>query len=79
MITVAEEGNRRRGEMTNDEIQQCIHGTHCRSIIIDSNLADIKSWFERKSNISLAEGAERSDFQRLAKATDEADPPEVRN
>jgi hypothetical protein len=40
---------------------------------------DIKSWFERKSNISIADGAERSDFQRLGKATDEADPPEVKN
>jgi hypothetical protein len=38
---------------------------------------DIKSWFERRSGINVADGAERSDFQRLAKATDEADPPQV--
>jgi hypothetical protein len=88
MITVAEEGNRRRGEMTSDEVQQCIHGTDfltpffhdCLVSRLCSALAvDIKSWFERKSNISIADGAERSDFQRLAKATDEADPPEVKN
>mmetsp|Transcript_8923 Transcript_8923/g.9436 ORF Transcript_8923/g.9436 Transcript_8923/m.9436 type:complete len:179 (-) Transcript_8923:180-716(-) len=61
-ITVAEEGNRRRGDMSEDEIRQCV--------------LDIKSWFERRTNVGLADGADRADFQRLAKAADEADPPE---
>jgi hypothetical protein len=40
MTTVAVEGNRRVGNMTDTETEQCV--------------LDIKSWFERKSNVDLA-------------------------
>eukprot|EP00602_Paraphysomonas_sp_CaronLab_P006744 CAMPEP_0185018774 /NCGR_PEP_ID=MMETSP1103-20130426/1444_1 /TAXON_ID=36769 /ORGANISM="Paraphysomonas bandaiensis, Strain Caron Lab Isolate" /LENGTH=178 /DNA_ID=CAMNT_0027548745 /DNA_START=68 /DNA_END=604 /DNA_ORIENTATION=- len=61
-ITVAQEGNRRRGKMTTDEVEQC--------------LVDIKSWFERKSDVEFGTPARGADFQRLQKALDGADIPE---
>mmetsp|Transcript_20437 Transcript_20437/g.18571 ORF Transcript_20437/g.18571 Transcript_20437/m.18571 type:complete len:179 (+) Transcript_20437:3-539(+) len=64
MTTVAEEGNRRIGEMSNDEIKQCI--------------IDIKSWFNRynkKNTINNQIIAATSvDFQRLSKAIDTTIP-----
>mmetsp|Transcript_2579 Transcript_2579/g.4693 ORF Transcript_2579/g.4693 Transcript_2579/m.4693 type:complete len:177 (-) Transcript_2579:321-851(-) len=61
MTTVATEGNRRVGAMTNTEIEQCVQ--------------DIKSWFERKSDLDMT-SASPADFQRLEKAADEAVVPE---
>ena len=43
MTTVAVEGNRRVGNMTDTETEQCV--------------LDIKSWFERKSTVELREAS----------------------
>ena len=78
MTTVAEEGNRRVGDMTEDEMEQCAGGYFniivC-AIIASTCPADIKAWFERKSDIS-ATGVRSSDFQSLEKGID-ATIPEV--
>eukprot|EP00607_Mallomonas_marina_P009068 CAMPEP_0182418202 /NCGR_PEP_ID=MMETSP1167-20130531/2681_1 /TAXON_ID=2988 /ORGANISM="Mallomonas Sp, Strain CCMP3275" /LENGTH=180 /DNA_ID=CAMNT_0024592289 /DNA_START=37 /DNA_END=579 /DNA_ORIENTATION=+ len=61
MTTVAEEGNRRKGAATEDEIRQCA--------------LDIKSWFERSSPaLKNIPGAEPSDFQRMDKALESSAP-----
>jgi len=56
MTTVAEEGNRRRGDMTADECEQCI--------------LDIKAWFKRSAGGKSFEGASNVDIQRLEKTID---------
>ena len=56
MTTVAEEGNRRRGDMTADECEQCI--------------LDIKAWFVRSAGGKTMEGASNVDIQRLEKTMD---------
>lgn len=56
-VTVAEEGNRRAGDMSTAEVVQCT--------------LDIKSWFARTScKKSMNEGATSVDFQRLEKTID---------
>jgi hypothetical protein len=55
MTTVADEGNRRKGDMGNEEILQCIQ--------------DIKSWFLRSKTISI-ETANTVDIQKLEKSID---------
>ena len=57
MTTVAEEGNRRKGDMTADECEQCI--------------LDIKNWFVRSAGGGKTmEGASNVDIQRLEKTID---------
>ncbi len=56
-VTVAEEGNRRAGDMSTAEVVQCT--------------LDIKSWFARTScKKFMVEGATSVDFQRLEKTID---------
>lgn len=58
---VAEEGNRRKGEASSDEIRQCA--------------LDIKSWFCRLDrSFNDFEGAISADFQRLEKGCDQSVP-----
>ena len=60
-VTVAEEGNRRRGEMGAEEVTQCV--------------LDIKSWFKRSGcDVERLGRASSADFQRLSKAV--GDVPE---
>lgn len=51
-VTVVEDGNKRQGEMSKEEILQCVQ--------------DIKTWFRRKSP-SQCTGASQSDIERLEK------------
>ena len=61
---VAEEGNRRKGGATYEEIKQCV--------------LDIRSWFCRADrSFNDREGASSVDFQRMEKACDQS-VPEVR-
>eukprot|EP01039_Chlorochromonas_danica_P005601 gene5600-6167_t len=56
-VVVAEEGNRRVGDMNADEVDQCV--------------LDIKSWFNRtKGRERIRDGATSADLQRLEKAVD---------
>lgn len=58
---VAEEGNRRKGGASCDEIKQCV--------------LDIKSWFSRADRaFNDRDGASPVDFQRLEKACDQSIP-----
>lgn len=54
-VKVAEEGNRRRGDMNTDEINQCVK--------------DIVLWF-RRNGCNAEDGAESNRFQSLEKASD---------
>ncbi|GMH73761.1 hypothetical protein TrRE_jg11257 [Triparma retinervis] len=53
VVTVAEDGNRRKGGMTPVEAEQCIN--------------DIIAWFKRSSEVEMSEGSEE-DVQPLEKA-----------
>lgn len=58
---VAEEGNKRKGGATFEEIKQCV--------------LDIKSWFGRADrSFNGTEGASSVDFQRMEKACDQSIP-----
>jgi hypothetical protein len=58
---VAEEGNRRKGGATYEEIRQCV--------------LDIKSWFGRAhGSFKELEGATSVDFQRMEKGCDQSVP-----
>jgi len=54
-VTVAEEGNKRRGVMSPDEVRQCV--------------MDIQGWFRRHGATDIT-GATSVDFQRLSKGVD---------
>ncbi len=62
-VVVAEEGNKRVGDMNAAEVEQCIF--------------DIKSWFGRKVGEAI-EGASSADIQRLEKTLDFSIPREVK-
>ncbi|GMH90633.1 hypothetical protein TrST_g4947 [Triparma strigata] len=55
VVTVAEDGNRRVGGMTDAEAQQCVR--------------DIIAWFKRSSDLEISEGSEES-MQPLIKSLD---------
>ena len=60
-ITVAEDGNRRVGDMTNAELVQCI--------------LDIKTWFSRtKCSKHLKDPCSSADIQKLEKSIDKELP-----
>ena len=52
MTTVAEEGNRRIGDMTHTEVEQCV--------------LDIKTWFERKGNADFSPASASGDITHCA-------------
>lgn len=64
-VTVAEEGNRRAGDMSTAEVVQCT--------------LDIKSWFARTACKKLmVDGATSVDFQRLEKTIDQEIPSSLK-
>ena len=79
-ITVADEGNRRVGGASPEELRQCVLGISAIGLIAEiivfmpALVADIKSWFKRKTSLRLNEGAAPEDFQRLRKAVDQSIP-----
>ena len=63
-VTVAEEGNRRMGDMSSAEAVQCT--------------VDIKAWFSRSRCSTMREGADTVAFQRLEKSIDSAVPSSLK-
>lgn len=65
MTTVAEEGNRRRGSASMEEVDQCI--------------LDIKSWFQRQTSIRSFESASSVEIQRTEKMMDFSLPKSLKS